>query len=250
MASQTMQMALCIDSSIQTTTKTAEATTQTENDPAAPGTTPSFSANAATSLPSTFAQPLHATSLLTMALTTATTAAAPAPNQPQTPRKRCQTLTSQLIAPLQTLQPIISNPCLPIATTTSQLTMATLTAATLPETAFRTISSTWEAPSMQEIHAQAVNNALKVPTAQQMAFCAYIPTRSLEHIVCSTDDSCHPHCPQRPSIRPPTPPSHPQCTPLAPVMHNEPASMPDASTGSATSSTTCLSMTVMIPQGS
>jgi hypothetical protein len=140
-------------------------------------------------------------------LTTATTAAAP--NQTSLKHHK-NTLLSQLIAPLQTPQPLIWNPCLPIATMSQS---ATLTTATLPETVSRTVSSTQAAPSTQDVHAKAINDALKVPTPQQIVLCTYTPTCSLECIVCLTDDSYHP---QQPSIQPPTPPSCPQHAPLAP----------------------------------
>jgi hypothetical protein len=66
-----MQMALCVDFSMQTSTKTTEATTQTENDPTAPVTHLDSSVNAAMSSLTTLAQPpstLSTTS--TMATTT------------------------------------------------------------------------------------------------------------------------------------------------------------------------------------
>jgi hypothetical protein len=74
--------ALCVEFSMQTTTKTTEATTQTKNNPTAPVTHLDSSVNAATSPLTTAAQPPSALSTLS---TTATTAYSPALNQSPAP---------------------------------------------------------------------------------------------------------------------------------------------------------------------
>ena len=79
-----MPVALCIDSNIQTTTKPAEPTAQTETDPTALVNSPPSPPSIATSPVTTPAQPA---STMTTPSSTTTTTSPPAPKPPPAPRK-------------------------------------------------------------------------------------------------------------------------------------------------------------------
>ena len=95
---------LCIDFGIQTTTKTTETATQTEEDSPASTALVTSPANDATSSP---AQPPSTTATT---MTTATTAAAPASKRPPASQQRRHTLPERTTGPQQRSQPLPMSP--------------------------------------------------------------------------------------------------------------------------------------------
>ena len=187
------QMALCFDVSMQTTTKTTGAATQTENDPAHIVTSPPFPATTATS-PGTTAAWTPSTTSTT--LTTATTTVPPASEQPPKPQNQQQPMPGRPTAPLPSPQPPLLCPEPRRSAATSLTTLAATPAAATSKTASRAVSSSQTTPKASENITRASNEIRERPTAQKTEPCNYAQTCLSEHVVSSMERPCQPNEPQ------------------------------------------------------
>ena len=181
---KSMQMMPCIDFSIQTTTRTSETATQTENNPQVTHQTLTMHSGTpfddATSPMTTQAQP--PSMLSTLSTTTATTSS-PALKQLLGPWEQWHSLPSQHKHALQTSQPLLLNPKPHCPATMSLPTTVATAAATTCKMTNRAPSSNQTTANTWEIHCEAVNNACRLSTAQKMELCEVVQMCSSERVV-------------------------------------------------------------------